>query len=216
MKIKTASTADLIANELKKMLNNGVFSDGDRLVERELASQFAVSRIPMREAIKRLENDGLVETFPNRGAVVKKLSVADVDEIYQLRALLESEAIFLSVNNLNFEELAKAELIHTVLESSTDFIQQERLNREFHDLLYSKCSNARLLSMIDNARNQIERYEYLQRKLFSKTVFFQDDHHSILESCKQRNAELAKEKTKEHVQNAGKVLRDFLVSYCLE
>jgi len=146
MKIKAASTADLIANELKKMLNNGIFSDGDRLVERDLASQFSVSRIPMREAIKRLENDGLVEIFPNRGAVVKKLSVADVDEIYQLRALLESEAIFLSVNNLTFEELAKAELIHNVLESSTDFVQQGRLNRELHDLLYSKCNNSRLLS----------------------------------------------------------------------
>ncbi len=214
MKIKAASTADLIANELKKMLNNGIFSDGDRLVERDLASQFSVSRIPMREAIKRLENDGLVEIFPNRGAVVKKLSVADVDEIYQLRALLESEAIFLSVNNLTFEELAKAELIHNVLESSTDFVQQGRLNRELHDLLYSKCNNSRLLSMIDNARNQIERYEYLQRKLLSKTVFFQDDHHSILEACKQRNAELAKEKTKEHIQNAGEVLGEFLVKSC--
>ena len=214
MKIKAASTADLIANELKKMLNNGIFSDGDRLVERDLASQFSVSRIPMREAIKRLENDGLVEIFPNRGAVVKKLSVADVDEIYQLRALLESEAIFLSVNNLTFEELAKAELIHNVLESSTDFVQQGRLNRELHDLLYSKCNNSRLLSMIDNARNQIERYEYLQSKLLSKTVFFQDDHHSILEACKQRNAELAKEKTKEHIQNAGEVLGEFLVKSC--
>lgn len=214
MKIKAASTADLIANELKKMLNNGIFSDGDRLVERDLASQFSVSRIPMREAIKRLESDGLVEIFPNRGAVVKKLSVADVDEIYQLRALLESEAIFLSVNNLTFEELAKAELIHNVLESSTDFVQQGRLNRELHDLLYSKCNNSRLLSMIDNARNQIERYEYLQRKLLSKTVFFQDDHHSILEACKQRNAELAKEKTKEHIQNAGEVLGEFLVKSC--
>ena len=214
MKIKAASTADLIANELKKMLNNGIFSDGDRLVERDLASQFSVSRIPMREAIKRLEYDGLVEIFPNRGAVVKKLSVADVDEIYQLRALLESEAIFLSVNNLTFEELAKAELIHNVLESSTDFVQQGRLNRELHDLLYSKCNNSRLLSMIDNARNQIERYEYLQRKLLSKTVFFQDDHHSILEACKQRNAELAKEKTKEHIQNAGEVLGEFLVKSC--
>lgn len=214
MKIKAASTADLIANELKKMLNNGIFSDGDRLVERDLASQFSVSRIPMREAIKRLENDGLVEIFPNRGAVVKKLSVADVDEIYQLRALLESEAIFLSVNNLTFEELAKAELIHNVLESSTDFVQQGRLNRELHDLLYSKCNNSRLLSMIDNARNQIERYEYLQRNLLSKTVFFQEDHHSILEACKQRNAELAKEKTKEHIQNAGEVLGEFLVKSC--
>lgn len=214
MKIKAASTADLIANELKKMLNNGVFSDGDRLVERDLASQFSVSRIPMREAIKRLENDGLVEIFPNRGAVVKKLSVADVNEIYQLRALLESEAIFLSVNNLTFEELAKAELIHNVLESSTDFVQQGRLNRELHDLLYSKCNNSRLLSMIDNARNQIERYEYLQRNLLSKTVFFQEDHHSILEACKQRNAELAKEKTKEHIQNAGKVLGEFLAKSC--
>lgn len=70
--------------------------DGDRLVERDLACQFSVSRIPMREAIQQLEREGLVEIYRNRGAVVKTLTAADVDEIYQLRALLEGEAIFIA------------------------------------------------------------------------------------------------------------------------
>lgn len=79
--------------------------DGDRLVERDLACQFSVSRIPMREAIQQLEREGLVEIFRNRGAVVKTLTAADVDEIYQLRALLEGEAIFHSLENMDRKRL---------------------------------------------------------------------------------------------------------------
>ncbi|MGC1019233.1 GntR family transcriptional regulator, partial [Pantoea agglomerans] len=89
MSIVSLSTADMLAQELRRLINNGSLQDGDRLVERDLASRFSVSRIPLREAIQQLQREGLVEVYRNRGAVVKTLSVTDVDEIYQLRALME-------------------------------------------------------------------------------------------------------------------------------
>jgi DNA-binding GntR family transcriptional regulator len=82
MQLNALSTPDVLASELRKMINSGRLRDGERLVERDLASYFSVSRIPMREAIRQLERDGLVEIFRNRGAVVRTLSVEDLDEIY--------------------------------------------------------------------------------------------------------------------------------------
>ena len=177
MSFRAVSTADLLANKLREMINNGV--------ERDLASHFDVSRIPMREAIRQLEHEGLVEIFRNRGAIVRTLSVDDLNEIYQLRSLLEGEAIFQSVNNLSADNLARAGLTHSLLASCTKFERQGQLNREFHDLLYSGCENHRLLTMINDSRNQIERYEYLQRKLLSETSLFQDKGGD----CRERKAD---------------------------
>ncbi|WP_259349644.1 GntR family transcriptional regulator [Enterobacter sp. RHBSTW-00175] len=212
MNLTSQSTADLLAIELRKLINNGTLRDGDRLVERDLAAHFSVSRIPMREAIRQLEHDGLVDIYRNRGAVVRTLSVDDLDEIYQLRALLEGEAIFHAVKALNEDTLARAELAHSLLASTADFENQGVLNREFHDLLYSGCKNQRLLMLINDSRNQIERYEYLQRQLLAKTQAFQDDHAAILAACQERNAGKARDEVIRHIHIAGKLLKAFVSS----
>lgn len=210
MSLTGQSTADMLADELRKMINNGTLSDGERLVERELASHFSVSRIPMREAIQQLEHDGMVEIFRNRGAVVRTLSGDDIDEIYQLRALLEGQAINQSVQNLSDDTLARAELIHRLLGNASDVEIQGRYNHEFHDLLYSGCKNKRLLAMIDELRNQIERYEYLQRRLLENTHKFQEDHETILVACQKRDPKTAKCEVIKHINAAGQVLKNFL------
>lgn len=210
MKLTSHSTADMLADALRKMINNGSLHDGERLVERDLASHFSVSRIPLREAIRQLERDGLVETFRNRGAIVKTLSVEDIDEIYSLRALLEGDAIFQSVTNMDAETLARAELTHTLLANTPSFEKQGAYNREFHDYLYSGCKNQRLLTMINELRNQIERYEYLQRQLLAETPQFQGDHETILMACREKNAQKARREVIQHINNAGQVLREFI------
>lgn len=210
MNLTGHSTADMLAIELRKWINNGSLRDGERLVERDLASHFSVSRIPMREAIRQLERDGLVEIFRNRGAIVRMLSAEEIDEIYQLRALLEGEAVFQSVQNMSADILVRAELSHTLLATTTEFGKQGLLNREFHDLLYSGCKNQRLLTMINDLRNQIERYEYLQRQLLSETPIFQEDHAGILAACQARNAEKARTEVIRHIHIAGQMLKKFV------
>ena len=210
MNAATRSIADILASELKILINKGALRDGDRLVERDLACQFSVSRIPMREAIQQLEREGLVEIYRNRGAVVKTLTAADVDEIYQLRALLEGEAIFHSLKNM--ETLARAELAHQLLSSASEPEQQGRYNREFHELLYRKCNNQRLLKMIGELREQIERYELFQNRLLSDTLKFQDEHQQILMACQQNNPQEARAYTVKHILSAGETLRAYIVS----
>ncbi|MVY94898.1 FCD domain-containing protein, partial [Enterobacteriaceae bacterium 8376wD7] len=168
--------------------------------------------IPMREAIQQLEREGLVEIYRNRGAVVKTLTAADVDEIYQLRALLEGEAIFHSLKNMDPETLARAELVHQLLSSASEPEQQGRYNREFHELLYRKCNNQRLLKMIGELREQIERYELFQNRLLSDTLKFQDEHQQILMACQQNNPQEARAYTVKHILSAGETLCAYIVS----
>lgn len=207
MDLTGQSTADMLAIELKNLINSGHIRDGERLVERELANQFSVSRIPMREAIRLLERDGFVEVFRNRGAVVKTLSIEDIDEIYSLRALLEGDAIYQSVTHLSVETLARAELTHNLLATTTEYEKQGRLNGEFHDLLYSGCKNQRLLMMINHLRNQIERYEYLQQQLLAETPLFQEDHRAILIACQEKQSDKARQEVMRHIHVAGQMLK---------
>nr|WP_254600359.1 GntR family transcriptional regulator [Burkholderia latens] len=188
------------------MIVNGELQAGERLVERDLAERFGISRIPMREAIQRLEREGLLEIFRNRGAVVRMLSASDVNEIYDMRALLEGDAIYRSVKRLDDETLARAELVHRLLGESSVPRRQGELNREFHALLYSCCGNERQLKAIAELRGQVERYERLQATLLADTPSFQVEHEEILQACRERNARGARAMTIAHLESARRIV----------
>ncbi|WP_269503192.1 GntR family transcriptional regulator [Burkholderia sp. IMCC1007] len=206
MEARLDSTADAVAASLREMIINGELQAGERLVERDLAERFGISRIPMREAIQRLEREGLLDIFRNRGAVVRMLDASDVQEIYDMRALLEGDAIYRSVKRLDDETLARAELVHRLLGESGVPRRQGELNREFHALLYSCCGNARLLQAIAELRGQVERYERLQTTLLADTPSFQVEHEEILQACRARNARGARAMTVSHLESARRIV----------
>ncbi|MGN7982688.1 GntR family transcriptional regulator [Burkholderia sp. 22313] len=200
------STADTVAASLREMIVNGELQAGERLVERDLAEHFGISRIPMREAIQRLEREGLLDIFRNRGAVVRMLGASDVQEIYDMRVLLEGDAIYRSVKRFDDETLARAELVHRLLGESSVPRRQGELNREFHALLYSCCGNERLLKAIAELRSQVERYERLQAMLLADTPSFQVEHDAILQACRERNARGARAMTVAHLESARRIV----------
>ncbi|MBJ9967756.1 GntR family transcriptional regulator [Burkholderia seminalis] len=206
MEAKLDSTADAVAASLRDMIINGELSAGERLVERDLAERFGISRIPMREAIQRLEREGLLDIFRNRGAVVRMLSASDVQEIYDLRVLLEGDAIYRSVKRLDDETLARAELVHRLLGDASVPRRQGELNREFHALLYAGCGNARQLKSIAELRSQVERYERLQTTLLADTPSFQVEHEAILRACRERDARAARAVTVAHLESARSIV----------
>ncbi|KVG31696.1 GntR family transcriptional regulator [Burkholderia diffusa] len=206
MEARLDSTADAVAASLREMIINGELQAGERLVERDLAERFGISRIPMREAIQRLEREGLLDIFRNRGAVVRMLSASDVQEIYDMRTLLEGDAIYRSVKRLDDETLARAELVHRLLGESNVPRRQGELNREFHALLYSCCGNERQLKAIAEMRSQVERYERLQATLLADTPSFQIEHEEILQACRDRNARGARAMTVAHLDSARRIV----------
>ncbi|MFP4591991.1 GntR family transcriptional regulator [uncultured Ralstonia sp.] len=212
MEAKFDSTADTVAASLREMITNGELQGGERLVERDLADRFGISRIPMREAIQQLAREGLLDIFRNRGAVVRTLTAADVKEIYDLRTLLEGDAIFRSVKQLDDETLARAELVHRLLGDAGSAQRQGELNREFHTLLYSCCGNARQLNAIEELRGQVERYERLQSTLLADTPSFQIEHENILQACRDGNARGARAMTVAHLDSARAIVMQLVES----
>lgn len=206
MEARLDSTADLIAASLRELINSGELASGARLVERDLAERFGISRIPLREAVQQLEHEGLVESYRNRGAVVRTLDAHDVEEIYGLRVLLEGDAIFRSVKRLDDEALARAELVHRLLGEAGTPQRQGELNREFHALLYAGCGNRRQLEAIRALRGQVERYERLQSPLLAETPSFQVEHEAILQACRERNARGARAMTAAHLESARAIV----------
>jgi len=206
METKPDSTAEAVAISLRRLIATGELMDGARLVERDLADRFSVSRIPMREAIQKLESEGLVEIYRNRGAIVRTLTVTDVEEIYSLRILLEGDAIYRATKRMDEETLARAELVHRLLGVADTQDKQGELNREFHALLYAPCGNGRQLKTIWDLRGQVERYERLQTKLLADTQAFQHEHSSILKACQAGNARLARSMTVEHLESARRIV----------
>lgn len=206
MQTKLDSTADTIASSLRVLIAKGELRDGMRLVERDLADRFSVSRIPLREALKTLETEGLIDIHRNRGAVVRTLTPADIDEIYGLRSLLEGDAIFRAVKRMNEETIVRAELVHRLLGKAATTEKQGELNREFHELLYAPCGNARQLKAIRELRGQVERYERLQSTLLADTPAFQHEHLAILKACRARDARGAKAMTVAHLASAKRIV----------
>jgi DNA-binding GntR family transcriptional regulator len=206
MQERLGSTADAVAASLRKMIASGEMMDGARLVERELAERFSVSRIPLREALRKLETEGLIEINRNRGAVVRTLTLADVEEVYGLRMLLEGDAIYRAVKRMDDETLVRAELVHRLLGKAAAPEKQGELNREFHELLYAPCGNARQLKAIRDLRAQVERYERLQSTLLAHTPAFQREHANILKACRDRNARLARSMTVAHLASAKRIV----------
>lgn len=212
MSANLESTANTVVISLREMIVGGELGSGDRLVERDLADRFGISRIPLREAIQQLEREGLVEIFRNRGAVVRTLTESDVNEIYDLRTLLEGDAIYRSVKRMDEETLARAELVHRLLGSASTKPRQGELNREFHELLYSQCANERQLRAIRDLRAQVERYERLQDTLLDDTSTFQTEHEEILRACLARNARQARSLTAMHLDSARKIVMRLVAS----
>jgi len=204
------TTTDLIANALRDAIRQGRLKEGQELTQEMIASRFGVSRVPVREAMRRLEAEGLITFHANRGAKVTQLSLGDVREIYELRMLIEGDLIYRAVQALAQNDLRKAKRIHEALESEQDPKEQDILNRAFHNALYAPAGRIRQEILVERLRNLVERYQNVNRSLMLSTPAFQQDHKKILIACRQRNAAKAKTRLVEHLENAMKVALEHL------
>lgn len=204
------STPDLIADALREAILRGFFQGGQSLRQDEIATQFGVSRIPVREALRQLEAEGLVTLYPNRGATVSVLSSAEVSEIYEIRIALETTAIQLAIPKLTEPDLQKAAFILKTTEQETDVARWAELNWEFHATLYTPANRPRLLTMLKTLHVNIDRYVRLQMVRMNCQERTQQEHHQLLEACRKQDAKTAVKLLKRHIGAAGEQLVTYL------
>ncbi|MBW4630459.1 MAG: GntR family transcriptional regulator [Iphinoe sp. HA4291-MV1] len=204
------STPDLIADALREAILQGIFQEGQSLRQDEIATQFGVSRIPVREALRQLEAEGLVTLHLNRGATVSALSPAEAQEIFEIRSALEVKAIQLAIPKLTPSDLEKATVILEQTDQTTDAGCRAQLNWKFHETLYETAERPRLLTMIKTLHLNIDRYVRLQMAQMDYLERSQKEHYQLLEACQQHDTKVAVKLLKRHIDTAGEQLVAYL------
>jgi DNA-binding GntR family transcriptional regulator len=209
--IPRQSLTSAVADKLRDQIIRGEIGEGTQLRQDAIATQYQVSRIPVREALRQLDAEGLIAIVPNRGAVVPALSPDDIEELFAIRALLEPEILKRSIPQLTKEDFAEADAI---LRKYVSELRREdhvsgwgRLNWQFHSTLYSRANQPRFMAIIRNVNNSGERYTRLQLYLTHGIKRANEEHHQILELCRRRDVDAACKLLREHIEYAGQSLK---------
>jgi DNA-binding GntR family transcriptional regulator len=203
------SLGEHVFESLKQAIIRGKISADERLVESHIAETLGISRTPVREAIHKLEREGLIERQPRGGFTVLGLNRDDIEETISLRALLEGYAARLAAVKHKAEELESLEKKIGEFQKALDFKKMDLLpaiNTEFHDLLYGLSKSPKLISMINGLRDQIYRYRemILKERKFATTSNL--DHRKMLKYIRKRDAEGAERLVKDHILRGQKMV----------
>ena len=158
---------DVVFNTLRKAILKGDLKPGERLMEIALAEKLGVSRTPIREAIRKLELEGLVVMAPRKGAKVASITERDLNDVLEVRKGMEELAIRLACERITpeqLDELDKVEKKFLNLIDSENLTELAEVDVEFHDIIYAATNNKRLIQLLNNLREQMYRYriEYLK------------------------------------------------------
>jgi len=203
-----------VAEKLRDQIIRGEITEGAQLRQDVIAGQYHVSRIPVREALRQLDAEGLITIVPNRGAIVPELSPGDIEELFAIRALLEPEVLKLSIPRLTPADLGQAE---AVLNKYMSELRREehmenwgRMNWQFHSILYSRAERPHFMSIIRNVNHNGERYTRLQLYLTHGMKRANEEHHQILKLCRKNEVAAACKLLRQHIQHAGQSLKQVL------
>ncbi len=204
---------DVVFNTLRQAILRGELKPGERLMEIQLANKLGVSRTPIREAIRKLELEGLVLMIPRRGAEVAQITEKSLRDVLEVRRALEELAVQLACLRMTPEDMMKLKLAATAFENvlgDEDITVVAEADVAFHDVIYLATDNERLISLLNNFREQMYRYrvEYLKKKEFHKKLL--KEHQEIIRAIENGEEELATKITSEHIENQVEVVSDTL------
>ncbi len=199
-----------IADSLRADILRGKLKSGQALKQDEIAAQFGVSKIPVREALVQLKAEGLVNFYPNRGAFVSEISAAEADEIYVMRIALETAVLARAIPHLTVAHLKYAKEILDAIDQEENIAKWGELNWEFHATLYSPASLPRLMDTIKTLHSNIARYLVLYLAGMAYQKKSQKEHRAILEACRHGDTEKAVAVLVDHLQGASNHLVAFL------
>ncbi|MCL1123665.1 GntR family transcriptional regulator [Shewanella surugensis] len=201
----------VVVEVLREKILSGHIRAGEPLRQSALADELNVSRIPIREALVQLEAEGLVKFEAHKGATATELSVEQVTELFELRALIETELLAKAIVNMQDEDIDKAERILAQLEFA--FKQEQsvsrwsELNRQFHTSLYQAANRPYALDMVQGLKTNCDRYIRLQFLLAGGIAQAEKEHRELLNYCKQKNVEAAVNLLRQHILLAAESIR---------
>lgn len=198
---------DVVFNTLRQAILRGEMEPGERLMEIQLAQKLGVSRTPIREAIRKLELEGLVIMIPRKGAEVAHITEKDMRDVLEVRSTLEELVVQLAIKNVTEEKLDELRAANRVFESavvSKDVVNIVEADVKFHDILYSMTNNPRLIQIINNLREQMYRYRLEYVKDARTHSILISEHNDIIKQIKEKNVDVARKVIHQHISNQEK------------
>lgn len=189
-----------VRDSLREAIVRGDLKSGARLIQNELAEQYGVSTTPVREAMRDLATEGLIRFDAHRGAVVHEPDAEELEDIYEMRMLLEPHAIRKAVERITDAELSEAEAIHLQAETEGDPGHWVDLNRRFHAVFFDATRSPRLISILKQLRDTSALYVgYVLQRSTGALDRGNHEHRELLDACRARDADRAAEIVRSHL-----------------
>ena len=204
---------DVVFNTLRQAILKGEFQPGERLMEIQLAQRLGVSRTPIREAIRKLELEGLVVMIPRKGAEVAKITEKNMRDVLEVRLALEKLAIELACQRITDEEIKQLEISSQQFYQTTvskDLLTMAQADERFHDVIYNATKNKRLIQMLNNLREQMYRYRIEYIKDIETHEGLVKEHEDILQALREKNLEAASAMIQNHIENQTTAISGFI------
>lgn len=204
-KLRRVTVADSATEELRRRILSGELSDGEPLRQDALARDFGTSRIPIREALSRLEAEGLVASYPHRGYVVTALSREEIKELFDLRMMLEPELLRAAIPRstpAHFDEAAALLRRYDAGLDADEVYKWGELNTQYHLALYAPAQRKKTLEIVRSLLVNTDRYTRLVIMLDNGVESAKEDHGGLLELCRKGAVNQAVALLHDHIRRA--------------
>lgn len=204
---------DVVFNTLREAILKGELKPGERLMELQLASKLGVSRTPIREAIRMLEQEGLAVTIPRKGAEVAKMTEKDMEDVLQIRDALDELAASIACELISQEEMEELKRTMHEFEESTKTGDLKRIAEadvKFHDIIYQATNNPKLVSMLSNLREQMYRYRVEYLKDEKNYPILVKEHSEIVDGLSKKDKAKVTAAMHKHVENQVSAVKEII------
>lgn len=201
-RLQRKTAVELVVEEVRSRILSGQLAPGSALRQEALADELGVSRIPLREAIRLLSTEGLVDLVPHRGAFVSMISLGEAREFFDIRLRLEPWLLHEAVPNLSEQDFSTAEAIVHNMDRATA-AEWGTLNWQLHELLYTRAERPQALNIVRALHEKSERYFRFQVVNAPIRQQAHDEHMRLIQLCRQRKAEIARVALEDHIGQAA-------------
>ncbi|MEF3254370.1 MAG: GntR family transcriptional regulator [Deferribacterales bacterium] len=201
-----------IADRIRADIIKGVFADGERLIEPKLAEIYGISRTPIREALRQLESEGFIEIVPRKGAVVKELTIKDIDNLYAIKANLEGLAARQAVDNITERDIEKLVVLNEkflLLFKGGGNIVEEYLkyNISFHNFFIKLSQNEKLIEILEGLAKNFQRFRTMLISKVDRDEEAYLEHKKIIEAFIKKDPDEVEKTVRFHIEEGWQYLR---------
>jgi DNA-binding GntR family transcriptional regulator len=209
--IARRSLHDEIVSRLRDMISEGVLKPGTKVPERELCLQFGVSRTPMREALKVLAAEGLLDLPPNRGAVVSRIKPEEIEDLFPIMGALEALAGELACTRIDDAQIAAIARLHAEMVGHFErgeWVPYTKLNRQIHEAIFAAAGNAALGALYQSLLVRTHSVRFLAQRSQARWQEAVDDHVAILAALEARDGARLAALLRQHLTHKAEMVRE--------